>query len=59
MNIDFTDQERQLLHQSVLTSSYPGQLALMVLEVLAKLRGPDEADPSDGDAGGLALHVED
>ncbi len=42
MKIELTEQERQLLFQTVATSSYVGQLAELVVSVLAKLKGPDE-----------------
>ena len=41
VNIEFTEQERQLLYQSVMTSNYPGQLAQMVLDILAKLKNAE------------------
>ena len=44
MSIDFTDQERQLLLQTVMTSTYAGQLAELVLSVLNKLKGPSDPD---------------
>ena len=47
---DFTDAERQLLIQTVETSTYVGKLAGLVVSMLEKLRAPDaDTDNSDAD----------
>lgn len=40
--IEFTDEERQLLIQTVETSTYAGILAALVADVLSKLKGDVE-----------------
>ncbi len=42
VEIEFTEEERELLLQTVLTSTYAGQLAPIVADVLSKLRGDVE-----------------